>query len=497
MPNTATITQPLSARELAATRNALPSGNSWITCCPAHDDDYPLLSISEGENGRVRLYCYAQCPPVLIAASMGLDISDWLEPEPAPELGCLLDEILKFVRRYVVMTQEEAAVVTLWIAHTHVIEAFHTTPYLRVGSITKRCGKTRLLEVLKSIAANPILASRITTAALVRIADAICPTLLLDESDAAFKGDPHIAENLRGILDGGYERNGQSILCGFAGKDWEPRVFRTFCPKVIAGIGNLPDTVADRSIPIVLQRRLRSEPIERWRVRRATAIAAPFKRALELWRPMAVEALRAAEPVLPEELSDRAQDIWEPLVALADLAGGSWPAQTRKAAVTLCAAVHDVDPFNELLSDLRDLLAKTTGDFVFTETIIPHLVSLDDRPWRRWRKGRPITEHGLARLLRSAKVYAGKGRAFGSQARGYRRAALEDAFARYLTPQVSQCPTPNEIGHQVRDTSVSRDTDSERNRPAISGVSIASGTLGHIEGGGEHAEESPDDIVLD
>ena len=52
------------------------------------------------------------------------------------------------VRRFVVLSPDQAAVVALWIAHTHSIDAFEQTPYLAITSAEKRSGKTRKLEVV-------------------------------------------------------------------------------------------------------------------------------------------------------------------------------------------------------------------------------------------------------------------------------------------------------------------------------------------------------------
>ena len=103
--------------------------------------------------------------------------------------------------------------------------------------------------------------------------------------------------------------------------------FSVFCPKVLAGIdtGKLPETVRDRSIVLPLKRRRKDETVERLRHRVVEPQAAPLRDALEAWAKEATEGLGDAFPHLPDELSDRAADGWEPLFAIADLAGGSGP----------------------------------------------------------------------------------------------------------------------------------------------------------------------------
>ena len=71
------------------------------------------------------------------------------------ELASLLDITVATIRRYVVLDDACSVAATLWVAHTHVFEAFATTPYLSVTSAEKRCGKTRLFDVLSLLVARP------------------------------------------------------------------------------------------------------------------------------------------------------------------------------------------------------------------------------------------------------------------------------------------------------------------------------------------------------
>ena len=139
------------------------------------------------------------------------------------------------------------------------------TPYLAITSAEKQCGKTRLLEVLDLLVSNPWLTGKVSAACLIRKIDSQKPTLLLDESDAAFNGEKEYAEVLRGVLNTGHRRGGHASCCVGQGVNITFKDFHTFCPKAIAGIGKLPDTVADRSIPIRLKRRAPGEPVERFR----------------------------------------------------------------------------------------------------------------------------------------------------------------------------------------------------------------------------------------
>ena len=99
-----------------------------------------------------------------------------------------------YIRQYVVLSDTQADTVTLWTAHTHAFDAAESTPYLAITSAEKRSGKTRLLEVLSLIVAHPWLTGRVSPAALYRRIHAERPTLLLDESDSAFKSGEEYGE---------------------------------------------------------------------------------------------------------------------------------------------------------------------------------------------------------------------------------------------------------------------------------------------------------------
>jgi hypothetical protein len=199
------------------------------------------------------------------------------------DTGTLLEESTAFVTRYVVLSPAQADAISLWILHTHTLDAADATPYLAITSAEKRCGKTRLLETLELLVNRPWLTGRVTAAVLARKIDAESATLLLDESDAAFKGGEEYAETLRGILNTGHRRGGKMSCCVGKGPNIGYEDFSTFSAKAIAGIGKLPDTVADRSLPIRLQRRAPTERVERFRRREILPVAAVLRQRVEQW----------------------------------------------------------------------------------------------------------------------------------------------------------------------------------------------------------------------
>lgn len=256
----------------------------------------------------------------------------------------LLDETAAFIRRFVVITQEQADVLALWVAHTHAIVAAECTPYLRVSSSEPRCGKTRLLEVVELLVRNPVRTADATEAAIFHlVSDQRNPTtLLLDEVDTIF-GKGKQREPMRALLNASYRR-GASVL-RIRGR--EPVEHEVFSAKIIAGIGDIPATVMDRSIPIVLRRKERDEVVERFHYSDANACGDALRAQLSAAFGPSQETreflrqLVNAHPDLPAMLNDRQQDSWEPLLAIAQVVGEDWTQRACSAARELHATETD------------------------------------------------------------------------------------------------------------------------------------------------------------
>jgi hypothetical protein len=358
------------------------------------------------------------------------------------ELAPLLDEVRVFLRRYVVLSDAQLAAVALWVAHTHAFAAAETTPYLEICSAEKESGKTRLLETLELVVARPWLTGRMSISALARRIDAEQPTLLLDESDALFASDRAYVQDLRGILNSGFRRGGSHTINVPAGQNgWAPADFSVFSAKAIAGIGNLPDTIASRSISIRLKRRRPDELVERFRHRRAHDLAAPLRDRLEQFLPKCVERLAElieAEPEMPSGLSDRAEDVWEPLLAIADLAGGDWPDRAREAAVELSGnRGENVESVGvRLLGDIRSIFDQHGRDQIGSAELVSLLILIEESPWGGWNRGKGLSTHTLARQLKGFGITPGHTR--DGSARGYSIDQFDDVFARYLEPTAEE-----------------------------------------------------------
>ena len=222
------------------------------------------------------------------------------EVQPWPEQvdgAVLLADVSKTLRSYAVVSDVQADAMTLWCGHTHAHEAADVSPKLVLKSVQKRSGKTRLATALARIVSRPLYVSGIKPAALLRIVETRCPTLLLDEIDAAMKGDREMAETLRGIINSGFDRAGARYIMNVPvpGGGYEPRQFSTWAPQLLSGIGTLPDTVRDRSIEIEMVRKRPEEKVCRLR-RRDGGDLGVLCRKLARWALDNIEKLRDSNP---------------------------------------------------------------------------------------------------------------------------------------------------------------------------------------------------------
>jgi len=421
----------------------------------------------------VAAFTAAQVPATLVAlpglTSHG-DVSDWwaaggtvqelqaLAASPAPVLSDLLDSIQYFIHRFVVLSHAQEVVLAIWVAHTYVLHAcFTVTPYLNLTSATKGSGKTRLLEVLNYLVKNPWMTARVSPAVLARKVHAAHPTLLLDEVDALFKGEQDGAELVRGVLNSGYKASGSASCC--EGKDFKVKDFNTFSAKCLAGIGSaLPDTVADRSLRILIKKRTqqeqaaaRTDPSKRFRKRDVQPDVDRITQSLEAWASATsvIDALAAAQPGMPTGLHDRAEEVLEPLFAVAELAGDAWPARLRQATPLLMAQASNDDIRVLLLWDIHEVLEdRDCIDFIRTSDLVSHLNRMDDKPWPTCgKRGEPLTAHRLARMLKDFEVFPAPNAT--GQTRGYHWDSFEDAWSRHPSPEAvkaSECQYPNENG---------------------------------------------------
>ena len=316
----------------------------------------------------------------------------------------LLVEIEAAISAHAVLPEGAAVAMALWILHSYSLDAAAITPRLAIVSPTKRCGKTTVLKLLGALACKPLAAASLTPAVLYRVIEAYAPTILVDEADT-FLADQ---DELRGVLNAGHDRH-SAVVPRCVGDDFEPKVFHVFGAVAIAAIGKLPDTLMDRSIVIEMKRKAPTEKLQKLRRRQREALAA-LPRQCARWAADNMKALSEREPELPEDLDDRAADNWEPLLAIADQAGGPWPERARAIALLLSGGRADAaetgDSGVQLLADVRTVFVNNGIDRSTTKALLASLAELEGRPWAEWNRGRPLTARQLGSLAPAVRNQA-------------------------------------------------------------------------------------------
>lgn len=369
--------------------------------------------------------------------------------ESTPQLAQLLADVRSFVGRFVILpsTHDEIAV-ALWIAHTHAVDSFDSTPRIAFLSPEPGSGKSRALEVITTLVPAPMHAVNATPAALFRSVSDLehRPTILFDEIDTVFGPKAKENEEVRGFLNAGHRRGAVAYRCVGEGTKQTVQPFPSFCAVAIAGLNDIPDTIATRSIIVRMQRRKPSQSVEPWRARQMEPEGFQLRSQLEHGLETIRDALEVARPSMPTGLVDRPADVWEPLLAIADAAGGEWPALAREAALA-----HVTGPVTEpslgvlLLRHLRELwIAKDDPKHLHGAVVIAELIALDESPWGSLR-GAPIDARKLSSLLKRYGIRSSKVRESGNSVNGYTRESLWPAWESYCPDLLLPLPEMQNI----------------------------------------------------
>lgn len=370
---------------------------------------------------------------------------------PPIDGAALLAEVEAFHRRFNVFPREAAYVaVALWDAHAHLLDAFDSTPRLAFLSPEPGSGKSRALEVVETLVPRPMLAVNARAAALFRsVSDpAGRPTILFDEIDTVFGPKAGDNEELRGFLNAGHRRSGVTYRCVGDGGNQTVVEFPSYTAVAVAGLGYLPDTITTRSVIIRMRRRARNEKAEPFRARLHEAEGHALRERLAQWADQVRDDISGRWPQMPEGVTDRPADVWEPLLSVADAAGGTWPDRARTACMELVNAARADDKGSvgiRLLTDLRDHVMAGI-DRMPTVAILDRLCALDEAPWADMG-GRPLDSRALSKMLGeymtldNTPVKARNIKTAGSVLKGYYALDLHDAWERYCPPPPSGAAT--------------------------------------------------------
>lgn len=360
--------------------------------------------------------------------------------------AAILDDVAAFIRQHLVCDDHQLTILTLWTASPFCYEYFSVAPYLDVRSPEPHSGKSLCLNLLSDLCDPVMFVGNTPPGMLIqRCATALCSqasekkeeerlppfTLLLDDCHNTF--GPSERQPIIGLLNSGFE------IDGFFGVGKHDLSF--FGPKAFAGNNPLPRSLAARCIPIILRRPRPSETLSRYDsddFRDTTeALAARLKQWLQETDETKVALFLATkkDPAnLPPTLSPGQRKCAEPLIHIADAAGGSWPARIR-AALPAVFDLADASAELQMLWDIRDVFnLKNYPEYLSTSDLLSELRNMETRPWSAWG---PKSGKRLAGHLRPFRIIPQHLNRSEGDFRAYLAKDFQDAWERYLPPPAS------------------------------------------------------------
>jgi Protein of unknown function (DUF3631) len=371
------------------------------------------------------------------AEEVGPEIAAALDIPPRPNV---IAEVERFIRRYAILPEMAYLPLATWTVAAYAPEAFDAFPYIALISPAKRCGKTRVLELLEALIVRAWRGTSPTSAALYRMM-AETPTLLLDEVEALRgKQVSEVSQAILAVLNAGHRKGATVPRCD--GPNNEVKHFPVYGPKAFAAIGGLPDTLADRSLCITMQRKTAKQIVARFLQSKSRVEAAPIRELLAAWTQENQTDVRAAYEGMGDLifLTDRDADLWMPLFAVCAVAAPERIdelAQCAKALTKTKAAddVEDSLPL-KLLADVRNFWPAETVQMP-SASLLEALRGSPDSPWMECG----LNSRKLARMLRPYEIQPRQIRVISGTCRGYLREEFEQAFSRYLSLQGTQTET--------------------------------------------------------
>lgn len=372
--------------------------------------------------------------------SKSLDLNN-VEPfEHEVDCDALMEGLIGVIKNHVVISDHDALSVALWSINTWCYGQFQRCPLLLINAPERECGKTQLLKVVEKLVFKPMETANITLAALFRLITKYWPTLLIDEADTFMDGKTEFA----GVVNKGYEKGGFVVRVEAVGKEFAECVYKVYGPKVMAGImleRHLPSATISRGIQIPMKRKTKDDSVQRLR----SADPKVFKDLRSRILKFVIDnkdVLAKGWDEMPQELSDRQQDNWEPLLAIAHCLGEVWYRKACDAALKNCEeTVPPKSSSNQLLEDIREVLSGYTEKYIPSADLLEKLHEDEDMDWRTYNHGKPLSARQLAKFMSAYGIKTKTVRMKeGYTPKGYEVREFADAFARYL-PDLPSEPT--------------------------------------------------------
>lgn len=372
--------------------------------------------------------------------SKSLDANNVAPFDGRVDCDLLMNGMISAIKNHVVISDHDALTVALWSINTWCYRDFQRCPLLLINAPERECGKTQLLKVVEKFVFRPMESANITLAALFRLITNFMPTILIDEADTFMEGKTEFA----GVVNKGYEQGGFVLRVESDGKELTERAYYVYGPKVMAGImleRHLPSATMSRGIQVPMKRKTKDDSVQRLR----SADPKVFKDLRSQILKFAMDnkdVFSKGWDEMPERLSDRQQDNWEPLLTIAHCLGKEWYRKACEAALQNCEeTAPPKSSSNQLLEDIREVLSSYKEKYIPSAVLLQMLHEDEDMDWRTYNHGKPLSARQLAKFMSAYGIKTKTVRMKeGYTPKGYEVREFADAFARYL-PDLPSAPT--------------------------------------------------------
>ncbi len=341
----------------------------------------------------------------------------------------VLDEVLAQLQAHVIADVETLHTASLWVCMTWLVDVATVLPVALISAPEKNCGKSTLLNAMAKMSKSALTTSNMSSAVLFRLIDKHAPSLFIDEVDTFLRDNIELG----GILNAGHTKDGAYVMrC--EGDNFEPMRFSVWGAKALSGISasNISGTLASRSIILNMRRKQAGESAQNIRHTPIDTFV-NIKRKLARWADDNAGAFSQLHPVI-DGLSNREQDNYEPLLAIAMLAGGDWVQHLERACNVSRQNNEESKSIGvELLEACKQIFETNHVDKIRSTTLLEYLLKDDEAIFATYNRGTPIKLRQVTKRLGDYGIKP-KLMRFGYEnpARGFELSQFNDAFKTYL-----------------------------------------------------------------
>jgi hypothetical protein len=358
-----------------------------------------------------------------------------------------LDAVYNYIRRFTKVSEGQARACTLWVAAAFIYERWDFTSYLHIYSAERGEGKSTLVNVLAALLGGLNVLIRPSLAALFTDLDEN-PGVpqLLDELDKMFCGKREYDAPIMAYLTAGFQRGRKvpRVQLGKASRRNEQ--FETFCPKILAGRyeETLDDPTRDRCIPIRMEMAIWADHVKRWVFKFHLSEGQEIGAKLQVWCQSIAEEAVKIDVWATTEVGQRVIDIWEPLLAIAELAGEDWLEHAKASILDLHTGPrgqHDSRGMKLLKAILTVKDSRPDSEGIFSSELATALHAGTNEEYREFGRGqKPISGSQIARILTPYEIKPARITIDGQRDRGYLWSQFADTWSRYI-------PNRHTLGH--------------------------------------------------